>query len=289
MAGPSWWDTMLSAVRAQESGGNYAQDSAGCLGAYCWNDQSSWDTMVQAAGMVHLVGQNPATLPPNDQDFVASANLGRIYGQTHSLTAILEWWNGGQTHSVPNPGLPEQKWAKQCGGGSSGAYACQVETRMKLGGHYLATGSGSGGTVQPSATADCLIGFGGIPGTSWIADIFGNGGNLGQVCMFTKSEARAIIGAAFLLGGAAQIFSGLLLMGLVVGVKAVGPLVGMQQKTQQAYNKAKGLVPGTAQGGGSASAGRTGGAGAAEGSTTAAAGGAAAGGTAEIAELAAVA
>ena len=247
MAGPSWWDTMLAAIRAQESGGNYAEDVSGCLGAYCWNNQASWDNMARAAGQVHLIGQNPASLPPQDQDFVASNNLGRIYSQTHSLTATLEWWNGGQTKSVPNPGLPTQRWAKQCGGGSTGAYACQVETRMKLGGHYLATGSGSGGTVQPDQ--NCLLGFGGIPGTSWIADIFGNGGNIGQVCLLTRSEARAIVGFLFAWTGALMALPAIFL--LVAGIgESIPGAKGAAEKTGAAVA----LIPG-AEGAGVAIAG----------------------------------
>jgi len=247
MAGPSWWDTMLAAIRAQESGGNYAEDVSGCLGAYCWNNQASWDNMARAAGQVHLIGQNPASLPPQDQDFVASSNLGRIYSQTRSLTATLEWWNGGQTRSVPNPGLPTQRWAKQCGGGSTGAYACQVETRMKLGGHYLATGSGSGGTVQPDQ--NCLLGFGGIPGTSWITDIFGNGGNIGQVCLLTRSEARAIAGFLFMWTGALMALPAVFL--LVAGIgEAIPGVKGAAEKTGAAVA----LIPG-AEGAGVAIAG----------------------------------
>jgi len=229
---------MLAAIRAQESGGNYAEDVSGCLGAYCWNNQASWDNMARAAGQVHLIGQNPASLPPQDQDFVASSNLGHIYSQTHSLTATLEWWNGGQTHSVPNPGLPTQRWAKQCGGGSTGAYACQVETRMKLGGHYLATGSGSGGTVQPDQ--NCLLGFGGIPGTSWIADIFGNGGNIGQVCLLTRSEARAIVGFLFAWTGALMALPAIFLLVAGVGGTVAAPLKPAAEK----LGGAVALIPG---------------------------------------------
>lgn len=243
MAAPSWWETMLAAVRAQESGGNYSQDSAGCLGAYCWSDQSSWDNMAKSAGQSQYVGQNPATLPPKVQDTVASTNMGHIYNQTHSITAVLEWWNGGQTHSVPNRGLPAQHWAKNCGGGSTAAYACQVETRMKLGGHFLAgagTGSGSGGVVQVSAVADCLIGFGGIPGTSWISDIFGGGGNIGSVCLFTRSEARGLMGAILMGAGAVMALPGLFLLIASAGMKAAGPLGPVAEKTGAAVA----LIPG---------------------------------------------
>jgi len=229
MAQPSDWARFLSAIRAQESGGNYAEDVPGCLGAYCWNNQASWDTMALAAGMHQFVGQNPATLQPQVQDQVASNNMGRIWSQTGSLDKVAMWWNGGSTTSEPNPGLPFEKWAPQCGGGSSAAYACQVLTRMKLGGHFLDTGSGSGGAVQTNASADCLIGFGGIPGTSWINDIFGSGGNLGQVCLLSRPEARALIGGAFMVLGGLIMLPGVLLLMAASG-SIIGGALGKAQK-----------------------------------------------------------
>lgn len=245
MAAPSTWETFLSAIRAQESGGNYAEDVPGCLGAYCWNAQSNWDTMAGAAGMGQYVGQNPATLPPKVQDDVASRELGKIYNSTHSYSAAAMWWNGGVTHSVPNPGLPFQKWAPNCGGGSSGAYACQVLQRMKLGGHFLAGsggptspgGSGSGGVVTTSASADCLIGFGGIPGTSWINDIFGGGGNLGQVCLLSRPMARAVLGGLILVAGGLVMVPGLFLLIGASGASTGGPIGQAANVTAGAVGK----------------------------------------------------
>lgn len=248
MAAPSTWERFLAAIRAQESAGNYAEDVPGCLGAYCWSNQGSWDNMAAAAGMGHYVGQNPATLPPKIQDTVASVNLARAYHSAgNSLLRAAEWWNGGETHSVPNPGLPAQKWAHNCGGGSSQAYACQVLTRMQLGGHFLAgsggpaspQSSGSGGTVTTSTTAQCIIGFGGIPGTSWIEDIFGNGGNIGQVCLLTRPEARALIGAAILVAGGLVMLPGLFL--ILAGIGTAIPGAG---KAAEATGAAVALIPG---------------------------------------------
>lgn len=249
MAQSSTWERFLAAIRAQETGGNYAQDSAGCLGAYCWSNQASWDNMAAAAGQHQYVGQNPATLPPQVQDTVASDNLSRAYHSAgNSLLRAAEWWNGGQTHSVPNPGLPAQTWAHNCGGGSSQAYACQVLTRMQLGGHFLAgsggpsspQSSGSGGTVTTSTQAQCIIGFGGIPGTSWIEDIFGNGGNIGQVCLLTRPEARALIGAAILVMGGLVVLPGLFLIFAGIGAQFRGP-VGKAAETTGAMVA---LIPG---------------------------------------------
>ena len=276
MAQSSTWERFLAAIRAQETGGNYAQDSAGCLGAYCWSNQASWDNMAAAVGQHQYVGQNPATLPPQVQDTVASDNLSRAYHSAgNSLLRAAEWWNGGQTHSVPNPGLPAQTWAHNCGGGSSQAYACQVLTRMQLGGHFLAgTGgptspqsSGSGGTVTTSTTAQCLIGFGGIPGTSWIEDIFGNGGNIGQVCLLTRPEARAMIGAAFLVMGGLVMIPGVFLLFAGIGFD----LKGMAGNAQQQAQQYAGLIPGIKSGGGAAAADGGGAATAAEGAAVIAA------------------
>jgi hypothetical protein len=217
MALPSMWSSFLAAIRAQESGGNYTQNSPGCLGAYCWSSQSSWDSMARDAGQVKLIGTNPAQVPAQIQDQVASANLYKIYQQTHSLSDAAMWWNGGNIKSESNPGLPAQKWAPHCGGGSSAAYACQVLQRMSLGGHYLAGGgSGSGGTVPtaPGGQADCLISVPGIPGTSFINDIFGNGGNVGGFCLLSRSQARAVYAVGLIGAGGLLVLVG---MGFVAG------------------------------------------------------------------------
>jgi hypothetical protein len=133
------WGTFLAAIRAQESGGNYAEDVPGCLGAYCWNAQGNWDSMASAVGLGQYAGTSPASLPSRVQDAVASQNLRAVYRRTGSLTAAAEWWNGGRPYSIPNPALPAQSWAPGCGAGTSGAYACQVLARMNSGGSLLAS------------------------------------------------------------------------------------------------------------------------------------------------------
>lgn len=93
------------------------------------------------------------------------------------------------------------------------------------------SGSG-GGTGTGSATPSCLIGFSGVQGTSWFSDLFSSGGgNVGQFCLFTRTEARALIGGMILTAG-----SGIMLVGLAVLVasgfaksgagKAAGRAVG---------------------------------------------------------------
>jgi hypothetical protein len=54
-----------------------------------------------------------------------------------------------------------------------------------------------------SITGVCLLGFtsSGLQGTSWINDIIGTGGNIGQgqLCILRKSQARALIGGVIIL------------------------------------------------------------------------------------------
>lgn len=51
--------------------------------------------------------------------------------------------------------------------------------------------------------ADCWFGFNGIPGSSIINDIpgVGSGGNVGQMCILSRSQARGVAGAFLLVFG----------------------------------------------------------------------------------------
>jgi hypothetical protein len=68
-------------------------------------------------------------------------------------------------------------------------------------GRFADIGPGSGVGPDPGECA-WAIGWGGIPGTSWLADIFGQGGNLGsgQICLLSKSAFRGLIGVGLITG-----------------------------------------------------------------------------------------
>lgn len=257
MAQGSQWDRFLAAIRAQESGGNYTEDTGGCLGAYCWNDMGTWGGMARAAGESRYANVNPSQVPAQVQDKVASANLHRIYqqagGGTSGLAAAARWWNGGSTASEANPGLPAQPWARHCGGGTSAAYACQVLARMGLGGHYLAgAGSGAGGTVTLTAAekADCALS---IP--SWHVNLFfGLGPTVGGQCLLTKSQVRAMLAVGVLASAAPILGVGLALVAVWSGpgrrvvstVTAVIPGMGPVSAGARAAGAAVGATGGAA-------------------------------------------
>lgn len=71
----------------------------------------------------------------------------------------------------------------------------------------------------------CIIGFGGVPGTSWINDIFGSGGNVGQFCLFSKSEARAVVGGLIMVASGSVALVGVLILA-AYGLKKTGALEG---------------------------------------------------------------
>lgn len=77
--------------------------------------------------------------------------------------------------------------------------------------------------AQSSLSSTCVIGFGGIPGTSFLNDIFGSGGNVGQFCILSKSEVRALLGGLLLVAGGMTAMVGVLILA-AYGLKQTGAL-----------------------------------------------------------------
>lgn len=72
--------------------------------------------------------------------------------------------------------------------------------------------------------ADCLYKFGGAPGTSIIGDLLGGGGNLGEFCVISRSQARGIAGVFLMIAGT---LGAALSLGFIVGVSLRGtPIAG---------------------------------------------------------------
>lgn len=77
------------------------------------------------------------------------------------------------------------------------------------------------GTQQAAASSsDCLYGFSGVPGTSFISDVLGTGGNVGQFCILTRSEARGVAGAGLMTAGAVILITGAAIAGLYAGLQS---------------------------------------------------------------------
>jgi hypothetical protein len=165
------------------------------------------------------------------------------------------WQISNGTHTPPSPNWADPATnaqlavAKYKGAGNSfspwgtydsGAYRA-----------YLSPGTTADLNVQGNPTAlpaeltaaqqqDCLIGFGGVPGTSWINDIFGSGGNVGGFCLLSRSQARGMIGAGLMVGGVAAFGLALGLLVWIAGretVMGAAAIALLQRKQEESLQR----------------------------------------------------
>jgi Lysozyme like domain len=91
--------------------------------------------------------------------------------------------------------------------------------------------SGPTSTGKPGKPSACAwqIGWGGIPGSSFLMDIFGGGGNVGagEVCVISKTQARALLGATLMGLGGAVVAVGLLGMMTTAAVPGAAGAAGV--------------------------------------------------------------
>lgn len=168
--GPRSMAPLMAAIAEAESGGDTnARNPSGATGLW------------QIKGAVNPGDQSTLTSPP-----------------VNAREAVLKWKTQGLT-----------AWTTY----TSGAYKAFLNTHTTP---VAPTGNALGTSATVSATgaqaalgSTCIIGFGGVPGTSFINDIFSSGGNLGSFCFFTKTEARALIGGLLLASGGLITFVGL--------------------------------------------------------------------------------
>lgn len=149
-------------------------------------------------------GGNPGAVNPND-------NGGR-------QSSFGLWQISTGTHAPPSPNWADPATnaqlavAKFRGAGNtfspwgtydSGAYRAYLSPGTTADMNVAGNPAAITAQLTAAQTQDCLIGFGGVPGSSWINDIFGSGGNVGSFCLLSRSQARSWIGAAMLAGGTA--------------------------------------------------------------------------------------
>jgi Lysozyme like domain len=149
-------------------------------------------------------GGNPGAVNPND-------NGGR-------QSSFGLWQISTGTHTPPSPNWADPATnaqlavAKFRGAGNtfspwgtydSGAYRAYLSPGTTPDTNVSGNPAALTAQLTAATQADCLIGFSGVPGTSWINDLFGSGGNVGSFCLLSRSQARGWIGAALLAGGTA--------------------------------------------------------------------------------------
>jgi hypothetical protein len=180
--GTAAWGTLMAAIAEAESGGN-----AGDINPTDNNGKQSSFGLWQISTGTH------APPSPNWADPATNAALALGKLQTQGITAwgtynsgaYKAYLNGATTPDLNTPGNPAALTAE------SGA----------------------------SQSSDCLYGLPGIPGSSFINDVVGNGGNIGSVCIITRSEARGAFGVALVLVGTWVALSGLELAAAYAGAQ----------------------------------------------------------------------
>jgi Lysozyme like domain len=183
--GTKAWAALMAAIAEAESGGNPDETNPDDN----YGKQTSW-------GLWQISLGNHQPPSPNWADPATNAQLALAKLQTQGLDAwgtytsgaYKAYINGSTTPDTNVPGNPAALTAE----------------------------------VTAAGASDCLYGLPGIPGTSWISDLTGSGGNVGQVCIITKSEARGWIGAGLMVMGSVFLLVGARLALSAIGVEIPG-------------------------------------------------------------------
>jgi Lysozyme like domain len=180
--GTQAWAALMAAIAEAESGGNPDETNP--------NDnngkQTSW-------GLWQISLGNHNAPSPNWADPATNAQLALAKLQSQGLDA----------------------WGTY----TSGAYKAYVSSSTTPDTSIPANAAALTAETAAASSSDCLYGLGGIPGTSWITDLTGSGGNIGNVCIITRSEARGWIGAGLMALGSFWMLEGVGFALLAVGLQ----------------------------------------------------------------------
>lgn len=195
-------------------------------------------------------GGNPGAVNPNDNNGRQSSfGLWQVSTGTHQPPSPQ--WADPATNAQLALGKLQGQGLEAWGTYTSGAYRAYLSGSTTPDVTGLANSAAVTAETTAAASSDCLVGFGGIPGTAIFGDIGGAGGNLGQGCYLTRSEARGIMGALLMTGGGLILAAGLALVTAGAGVRAAERVAGR--------NPAAPPAPPSPGGGGDGGGGGTGG------------------------------
>jgi hypothetical protein len=193
------------------------RDSNGAMsyGLAQWNTASYPD----AASLV--TGNPAADAAAQVTYFAQTGGINQAAGSTPqqaaaSLAQNYERCSTCQTGGAQNTTRQAQA-VTVAGWASSGQWPSATQQAADTAQLTAAQGAGS------DATCLWSVGYGGIPGTSWLRDIFGSGGNVlsGEICLLAKSQARGVEAAGLMLAGGIIMGLGVVLM--VAGAELTRP------------------------------------------------------------------
>jgi hypothetical protein len=160
----------------------------------------AWAALMAAVGLAESGGNEGAVNPNDNGGRQSSYGIWQISTGTH--TPPSPNWADPAT----NAALALQKLQTQGLGAwgtyTSGAYRAYLNGSTTPDLNTPANPAALSAETSAAQVSDCLYGLPGIPGTAFIGDLLGNGGNVGNVCILTRSEARGAAGVGLMIIGA---------------------------------------------------------------------------------------
>lgn len=197
-------------------------------------DSNTWASLMAAIAEAESSGDPTNTNPHDNKGKQTSWGLWQISNGTHQAPAA-NWADPVANARLAIGKLETPKGLRNWGTYDTGAYkrfvsgktapdpngipaTSTAQTAQLTAAAKTAAGSGS----DPSSCA-WAIGFGSIPDTSWLVRIFSLGtssGNIkvGQICVLSKSQARALLAAALIFTGGVIILTSIGTMASVIGL-----------------------------------------------------------------------
>ena len=247
------WASLMAAIAEAESSGNPNSTNPTDNGG----TQTSW-------GLWQISLGNHDEPSPNWNDPVVNAQLAIGKLQSQGLSAWGTYTSGAYKTYLNGATTPDGTGIQ----GGSAVDAAQLTAAAAVASNCLWSIPTLGSVI--SSTGGGIIGgfIGGITGnpSAGVSQLSGSGG----YCIFSRSEARGLVGAGMLIGGGFIILWGVQLLVVIAGLKAAGSVISTVTGAKSTATRGAGLF-----GGGAATG------------TAAAGEGAAAGGAADVAVLAA--
>lgn len=159
----------------------------------------AWAALMAAIGLAESGGNEGAVNPNDNGGRQSSYGIWQISTGTHAPPSPN--WADPATNAALALGKLQGQGLGAWGTYTSGAYRAYLSGSTTPDLNTPANPAALSAESSVAQTSDCLYGLPGIPGTAFIGDLLGNGGNVGNVCILTRSEARGAAGVGLMIIG----------------------------------------------------------------------------------------
>jgi hypothetical protein len=184
----------------------------------------TWAALMSAIAEAESGGNPMATNPTDNGGTQTSWGLWQISLGSHDEPSPN--WNNPVVNAQLAVGKLQDQGLGAWGTYTSGAYRAYLSGSTTPDGKGIPATSAvdaAAYTASTAALADCAwgINFGGIPGTSWVQDLTGSHGNIlsGKVCILSKSQGRAVVGAGLLIAGTTIMITGISILAALLALR----------------------------------------------------------------------